>query len=178
MQHSSPITRSDFALLAMRVMVGIVFVYHGSQKLFGLFGGYGITGTAGWMASIGIPLPEVSATLAGAAEFFGGLALLSGFGQRLLSIPLTFTMLVAAFTAHSGFNAASGGMEYPLTLAVVVAGLGLLGPGRLAFRRGKGAAPALDSATAPVSRGARGEAHSIGRLATGLEVAGRGADRP
>ena len=151
MQHSSRITRSDVALLAMRIMVGIVFVFHGSQKLFGLFGGYGITGTAGFMANLGIPLPEVSATLAGAAEFLGGLALLSGFGQRLLSIPLTFTMLVAAFTAHSGFNAATGGMEYPLTLAVIVAGLGLIGPGRLAFRRGKSASAASDRETAPGS---------------------------
>jgi len=182
MSTSSHVTRSDVALLAMRVMVGIVFVFHGAQKLFGLFGGYGITGTAGWMASIGIPLPEVSATLAGAAEFFGGLALLSGFGQRLLSIPLTFTMLVAAFTAHSGFSATSGGMEYPLTLAVIVAGLGLLGPGRLAIRRGGAASPAAGPETASESRRTRDHDVSSRALSPGLEVSGSGVghrgDRP
>lgn len=160
MKLMSQETRTDVALLAMRVMVGIVFVFHGAQKLFGIFGGYGISGTAGWMASIGIPMPEVSAVLAGAAEFFGGLALISGFGQRLLSVPLTFTMLVAAFTAHSGFSATSGGMEYPLTLAVIVAGLGLLGPGRLAIRRARAASPATSRDTAHASRAARPDPRS------------------
>lgn len=130
-----PFTRADAALLAMRTMVGVVFAFHGAQKLFGLFGGYGIAGTAGWMESLGIPLPTVSATLAGTTELVGGLALVTGFGQRLLAIPLVFTMLVGAFSAHSGFDAASGGMEFPLTLAVVTAGLGLLGPGAIALRR-------------------------------------------
>jgi putative oxidoreductase len=127
-------SRKDLALLAMRVIVGIVFVFHGSQKLFGLFGGYGISGTAGWMESIGIPMPTVSATLAGATEFLGGLAFITGFFQPLLALPLAFTMLVASFTAHSGFDSAKGGMEYPLTLAIVALGLGALGPGRYALR--------------------------------------------
>lgn len=134
MKNQNAITRNDAALFAIRLMVGVVFLFHGAQKLFGSFGGHGIQGTAGWMESIGIPFPVVSATLAGATEFLGGLALVSGVGLGLLSVPLTFTMLVAAFTAHSGFDVTSGGMEYPLTLAVVVAGLGLQGPGRLALK--------------------------------------------
>ncbi len=125
---------SDVGLLAIRVMTGLVLFFHGAQKLFAWFGGYGLTGTAGWMESIGIPFPEASALLAGLTEMVGGIAFLSGFGQRLLAGPVAFTMLVAAFTAHTGFNAASGGMEYPLTLAVVAAGLGLTGPGRYALR--------------------------------------------
>ncbi|MEO0649780.1 MAG: DoxX family protein [Planctomycetota bacterium] len=124
----------DLALLALRLMLGWTFFFHGSQKLFGLFGGYGIEGTAGWMESIGIPFPTVSVVLAGSTELLGGLALATGLGQRLIAAPLAFTMLVAAFTAHSGFDATQGGMEYPLTMAVVVAALGLLGPGRLALR--------------------------------------------
>ena len=56
---------TDFGLLLMRIMIGVVFVFHGGQKLFGLFGGYGLEGTAGWMESVGIPLPMLSATLAG-----------------------------------------------------------------------------------------------------------------
>ncbi|QDU65160.1 DoxX family protein [Engelhardtia mirabilis] len=131
-----PTLSTDLALLAMRLMLATVFVFHGSQKLFGLFGGYGIEGTAGWMDSIGIPFPTVSTVLVGATEFMGGLALLTGFGQRLIAAPLAFAMLVGALTAHSGFDATQGGMEYPLTLAVVVAGLGLLGPGRFALGTG------------------------------------------
>lgn len=126
-------TRSqDLGLFLMRAMLGVVFVFHGGQKLFGLFGGYGLEATAGWMESIGIPLPMVSAALASSTEFFGGLALLTGLGLRLASVPLTITMIVAALT-HTGFSAQTGGMEYPLTLAIVTAGLGLTGGGRLAL---------------------------------------------
>ena len=53
----------DLGLFLVRSMLGVVFVYHGAQKLFGLFGGYGLEGTAGWMESVGIPFPLVSAAL-------------------------------------------------------------------------------------------------------------------
>ncbi|MEZ6190097.1 MAG: DoxX family protein [Phycisphaerales bacterium] len=123
---------ADAGLLGMRLMLGTVFAFHGSQKLFGAFDGPGIDGFAGFLASIGMPLPTLNAYMAGGAEFFGGLLLASGVFARLASIPVTFTMLVAAFMVHSsGFDARTGGMEYPLTLAVIVAGIGLVGPGRL-----------------------------------------------
>ncbi len=117
-------TMADSGLLVMRVTLAVVFMYHGSQKLFGLFGGSGIDGFAGFLASLGIPLPTLNAYLAGGAEFFGGLLLLIGVGARLASVPLTVTMLVAAYAMGTG------GMEYPLVLAFIVAGLGLIGPGR------------------------------------------------
>jgi putative oxidoreductase len=139
--------RNDVGLLALRLMLGAVFFFHGAQKVFGLFGGYGIEGTANFMEGIGIPFPMLSATLAGITELVGGVALWVGFGQRLISIPLTFTMLVAAFSAHSGFNGATGGMEYPLTLAVFSAGLGLLGPGRIAVSFSR----QVDSSNQPVT---------------------------
>ena len=130
MNPTPRIQAADLGLFLIRAMLGVVFVFHGGQKLFGLFGGYGLEGTAGWMESVGIPLPLVSATLAGAAEFFGGLALLSGLGARLFAFALALTMVVASLTL-SGFDAQAGGMEYPLTLAFVAAGLVLTGPGRL-----------------------------------------------
>lgn len=124
---------TDLGLLLIRLMVGIVFVFHGSQKLFGLFEGPGIEGFAGWLTSLGVPLPTVSAWLAGLAEFVGGLAILTGFGLRLLALPVVFTMLVACYAVRDkGF---AGGMEFPLTLGFVVAGLGLIGPGRLVLAR-------------------------------------------
>ena len=123
----------DLGLLLLRTMLAVVFLWHGSQKLFGLFGGHGIDGTAVWLGSIGVPLPTLSAILAGASEFGGGLALVAGLAFRLTLPPLVFTMLIAAFVGHAGkgFDAQSGGMEYPLTLAVAVTALILTGPGRL-----------------------------------------------
>ena len=124
-------TRPDAALLLIRLMVGVVFVFHGSQKAFGVFGGPGIEGFAGWLGSMGFPLPTLNAYLAAGTELLGGIALLTGVGLRLISLPLVFTMLVAAISVHWGsFSAQANGMEYPLTLAAVVAGLGLAGPGR------------------------------------------------
>lgn len=136
--------RQDLGLLAMRLMLGVVFVFHGAQKLFGVFGGYGIEGTAQFFESIGIPLPTVSVFAAGGAEFFGGLLLAAGVVPRLSALALAGTMFVAAFTAHSGFSAQAGGMEYPLTLGVVSLGLFLTGPGRLTVL---GVAPATSKAT-------------------------------
>lgn len=131
---------TDAGLLGIRLMLGVVFAYHGSQKLFGTFGGPGIEGFAGFLASMGVPLPTLNAYLAGGAEFFGGLLLAVGFGARLASIPVAFTMFVAAFMVHGGaFGAQNNGMEYPLTLAVVTAGVGLVGPGRLTLANALGA---------------------------------------
>ena len=120
----------DAGLLLMRGMLGAVFVFHGSQKLFGWFGGYGLQATGQWMESIGIPFGLVSATLAGSTEFLGGLLLLTGVATRFETIPMAATMIVAAATAHQGFDATQGGGEYPITMAMVLAGLGLIGPGR------------------------------------------------
>ena len=126
----------DAGLLLVRVGLAGPMVYHGSQKLFGWFGGYGIDGTAGWMASQGIPFPVLSTALAGGAEFFGGLALLLGLLARPAAVALAFTMLVAAWTQRAGgYSAARGGLEYPLTLALLFAGVALTGAGRWTLPR-------------------------------------------
>jgi putative oxidoreductase len=125
----------DWALLGLRSVLAAVFVYHGAQKLFGAFGGPGLEGAAGFMGSLGIPFPLVSAALAGATEFFGGLALAAGLFARLAAVPMVFTMGVAMVTAHSGFDASQGGIEYPLTLAAALASIALQGPGRLTVGR-------------------------------------------
>ena len=115
--------------LILRVILGVVFAFHGAQKLFGWFGGYGIEGTAGFFESIGIPFPVLSTWLAGGAELVGGLLLLAGVLVAPAGAVLAGTMAVASVTAHSGFAAASGGMEFPLTLLVASAALALIGPG-------------------------------------------------
>lgn len=126
--------RQDLGVLVLRLALAAVFLFHGAQKLFGLFGGHGIEGTAGFMESLGLPFPTASAIAAGATELVGGLALVTGLFVRPISIPLAFTMFVAAFMAHGdAFSAQAGGMEYPLTLALGTVAVGLIGPGRFAL---------------------------------------------
>jgi putative oxidoreductase len=129
-------TLNDTGLLLTRSIVGVVGVYHGGQKLFGMFGGKGFDATVEAMGSLGMPLPTLSAMAAGSAEFFGGLALIVGFLARFSSANFAFTMFVASFAVHgSAFGAQNGGMEYPLTLAVVLLALTLTGPGRFSLDR-------------------------------------------
>ena len=142
---------TDAGLFSIRAITGIVFSFHGAQKLFGVFGGPGIDGFAGFLGSLNVPLPTLNAYLAGGAEFFGGLALLTGIAARLFTLPLVITMLVASFMVHGGaFSAQANGMEYPLTLALVTLGIGLTGPGRWTALRlvGVQREPALTPTTA------------------------------
>ncbi|AGA30858.1 DoxX family protein [Singulisphaera acidiphila] len=123
---------SELGRFLLRGALGVVFVGHGAQKLFGVFGGPGLTGFSGFLDGLGIPFPMVNAVLAGSAEFFGGLALLAGVGTRAAAALLVVTMTVAAFAVRSrGLSVQNGGMEYPLVLAVLLFGIGLIGPGRL-----------------------------------------------
>lgn len=129
-------TLNDAGLLVARSMIGVVGIYHGGQKLFGLFGGGGFSGTADAMEAMGMPLPTLSALAAGSAEFFGGIALILGLLTRFAGANFAFTMLVASFAVHgSTFGSQNGGMEYPLTLAIVSLALVLTGPGRFSLDR-------------------------------------------
>lgn len=124
-------TARDTALLIERLMLATVFFFHGSQKLLGAFGGYGLQGTADWMATTGIPFPFLSATLAGSAEFFGAIALATGLLTRLATVPLVLTMLVAiGVHASAGFAVGTGGAEYVLVLTAMLLAVGLSGAGR------------------------------------------------
>ena len=128
----------DIGLLLIRLMLGVVFVFHGSQKLFGLFDGPGVKGFAGYLESLNVPYPLLSAYLAGSAEFVGGIAMLLGVGLPVAAVLICCVMGVAIFKVHlGGFSGQSGGMEYPLTLAVVAAAMGMLGPGRFAMHVGR-----------------------------------------
>ncbi len=134
MNRSFP-TYPDAGLFLARAILGVVFVFHGAQKLFGWFGGYGIEGTAGFFAQIGIPFPTLSVWLAGGTELVGGLLLLAGVLTLPAGALLAVTMFVASFTAHSGFSAQNGGMEYPLTLGILALALALTGPGSWTLAR-------------------------------------------
>lgn len=124
-------TRAGLGLTVLRIFVGIIFAAHGSQKLFGLFGGYGLAGTAQWMESIGLAPGHLMALLAGGTEFFGGLALIIGLLARPAALGLSFTLLVAIFSVHisHGLFMANNGYEFALallggTVAVLLEGAG------------------------------------------------------
>lgn len=83
-------------LLALRLYWGWQFFLAGKGKLAD------ITPVAGFFGDMGIPMPLLSAYLAGATEAVGGLLLLAGFASRLAAVPLIFVMCVAYLTAHRG----------------------------------------------------------------------------
>ncbi|RFF27002.1 MULTISPECIES: DoxX family protein [unclassified Wenzhouxiangella] len=126
------VTRAGWGPLALRLAVGIIFVAHGAQKLFGWFGGHGLEGTAGWMASIGLEPGLPMALLAGSAEFFGGLALIIGLLVRPAAVTLAFTMLVAIFAVHwsNGLFMADNGYEFALSLFAISLALVSSGGGK------------------------------------------------
>ncbi|MDX1392541.1 MAG: DoxX family protein, partial [Rheinheimera sp.] len=115
-----------------RVPVGIIFAAHGAQKLFGWFGGYGLEGTAGWMDSIGLSPGMVMAFLAGAAEFFGGIALVLGLLTRPAAFALSIAMLVAIFAVHfqNGLFMSNNGYEFGLALLAASVSLLFSGAGK------------------------------------------------
>lgn len=126
-------THAGYGLTVLRVLVGIIFAAHGSQKLFGWFGGGGLAGTAQWMESIGLAPGTLMALFSGGTEFFGGLALIIGLLARPAALGLTFTLVVAIFTVHisNGLFMANNGYEFALallggTLAVLIEGAGKL----------------------------------------------------
>ncbi|WP_223519158.1 DoxX family protein [Pseudomonas sp. GL-B-19] len=131
-------TRAGFGLTAVRIVVGIIFAAHGSQKLFGMFGGYGIAGTAQYMESLGLAPGHLMAILAGGTEFFGGLALIIGLLTRPAALGLTFLSLVAIFSVHihNGLFMTNNGYEFALALlggsvAVLIEGAGKLSADRV-----------------------------------------------
>ncbi|MFT6295758.1 MAG: putative oxidoreductase [Glaciecola sp.] len=123
--------------LPLRVGAGVIFAAHGAQKLFGWFGGYGLEGTAGWMTSIGLEPGLLMATMAGGAEFIGGLLLIVGLLVRPAALMLAVTMVVAIVTVHlpNGLFMANNGYEFGLALLAVSIGLMFRGAGSLSADR-------------------------------------------
>ncbi|MGH7362338.1 MAG: DoxX family protein [Candidatus Methylomirabilales bacterium] len=115
-----------WGITVLRVVVGIVFLVHGGQKLFV----FGFGGVAGFLGQVGIPAPGPAAVILTAVESLGGLALLLGLFTRWAAIPLAMVMLVAILTVHlkAGFFLPNG-YEFALTLLGANVALALLGSG-------------------------------------------------
>lgn len=119
-------TRLNAALAALRVIIGVVFMAHGAQKLFV----FGLDGVSAGFASMGIPLAGIAGPAVALVELGGGLALIAGLFTRLAGVGLAVVMLGAMFMVHlaAGFFA-PGGVEFPLTLFAAAVALALTGPG-------------------------------------------------
>ncbi len=121
--------------LLLRVTVGGLFVGHGTQKLFGWFGGHGLDATANMFDSIGMRPGNRNAIAAGVAEAGGGAALAAGFATPLAAATLTSVMLTAINRVHlkNGPWATDGGYEYNAVLIAAVLALAEVGPGELSL---------------------------------------------
>src|SRR5205807_551391 len=117
----------DFGLLVLRLVVGALFIGHGTQKLFGWYGGHGVEGTGGFMESLGYRPGKRYALLGGIAEAGGGLLLFLGLLTPLAAAAIIGVMINAIFAVHveNGAWAQDGGYEYPMVLAVAAGALAL-----------------------------------------------------
>jgi len=121
----------DAGLLLLRVVLGVVMAAHGTQKLFGWFGGHGLAGTGGYFESIGFRPGRFFAMAAGTSELVGGLLVALGLLGPLGPAMVVAIMIVAAATVHwqNGLFAQNGGVEVPLLYAAGVAAIALIGNG-------------------------------------------------
>jgi len=119
----------DYALLVVRVIVGIIFAAHGAQKLFGAFGGTGLATTVEQMGLIGYPVVI--------GEFFGGVGLIVGLLCRFSAASLIVIMLgaIAMVNGQNGFFLSTRGFEYNLALIGLLAPILIAGPGKYAIGR-------------------------------------------
>jgi putative oxidoreductase len=121
--------------LLLRLMVGSLFVGHGTQKLFGWFGGPGLDATAASFEKLGMKPSRIHALAAGLAETGGGALLAVGYATPLAAATLTATMLTAIERVHAknGPWAVNQGYEYNLVLIGAMLTLAETGPGTLAL---------------------------------------------
>jgi len=134
-------TGNDVALTILRAVLGVVFLAHGSQKMLGLFGGFGFHATMGFFTHMGMPAPL--AFLIICTEFFGGLGLIVGLLTRIASLAIAGLMIGAIFMVHlpNGFfmnwmgSQKGEGFEFHLLALAMAAALLLRGAGAFSLDR-------------------------------------------
>jgi putative oxidoreductase len=121
----------DAGLLLARLVFGLLMAAHGTQKLFGWFGGYGLAGTGGFFEQLGFRPGRFFAAIAGSTELVAGVLLALGLLGPLGPALIVSVMLVAMATVHwqHGVWASNNGIELTLLYAAAAVALGLTGFG-------------------------------------------------
>ena len=124
-------------LLLLRVVVGLLFIGHATQKLFGWFGGDGLAKTTESLAKLGIQPASLWAPLEATAELSGGLFLVLGLLTPIGAALIIGDMLVAIVKVHApkGLWSQQGGFEYNLVLIAILVAIGIMGPGLYSLER-------------------------------------------
>jgi putative oxidoreductase len=144
-----------FGPVVLRVTVGAMFVAHGLQKLFGVWDGGGLSGTAAHFASLGLTPAFPLAVAVGVTESAGGAMLLAGVFTRSAAVALTMVMLVAIYTVHWphgfflnwGLTPGQGhGFEFSLIVVGALLCLILTGPGALSIDHARARSAEADAA--------------------------------
>jgi putative oxidoreductase len=152
-------TDDNTATAILRLVLGVVFFAHGAQKMLGWFGGFGFSGTMGYLTGP-MHIPALFALLAIVAEFFGGLGLILGFLTRIAALGIAVNMLVAIAMVHGAFGffmnwtgtQKGEGFEYHLLVLAVTAFLTIRGAGAFSVDRIMAAAPLPRTAQFGVAR--------------------------
>jgi putative oxidoreductase len=129
--------KHKFSLLVIRLILGVVLILHGAQKVFGLFGGSGLSGWTDYITSLKMPIlnknyPPWLAKLAAYLELLVGIAILTGLGIRVAAVISVIFLAFAIYIVHwkAGFFAQNGGYEYALTLILLSVILAVCGGGK------------------------------------------------
>ena len=124
-----------YGMILLRVVAGLALTAHGSQKLFGSFGGSGPAGTRTFFAGLGFRTPLAMAFIAGLSELGGGLLFAFGLLSPFAALALTVVMLNAIGTVHwkKGFFNSAGGFEYNLLIIATAVAVTATSPGRFSL---------------------------------------------
>jgi putative oxidoreductase len=168
----------EYGMVLLRVVAGLTLAAHGSQKLFGSFGGSGTAGTRNFFAGLGFRTPLAMAFIAGISELGGGLLFAFGLVTPFAALALTLVMLNAIGTVHwkKGFFNSAGGYEYNVLIIATAVAVTAAGPGRFSLDHAFGwagnisgpwwalaivvLAPMIALVTLTLGRGSRGPAAS------------------
>jgi putative oxidoreductase len=153
----------DLGRTLLRGAIGALFIGHGTQKLFGWFGGHGLEATGGFFENLGLRPGKRHATAAGVAEAGGGVLLALGALTPVTATAISATMITAIRKVHweKGPWVSGGGYEYNLVLIAAMVALAEAGPGR----------PSVDSKLFPNLHGTGWAIASLGAAAAGSYLA-------
>lgn len=127
----------EWAILPLRLGLGVMFALHGAQKIFGIFGGRGMQEFTGFVKSLGFVPPELFAYLAAYGELVGGILLIVGLCTRVASVYLMIFIIIAGVKVHlaHGFFLQNGGVEYVFIIACSCLSLAVSGSEKMSITK-------------------------------------------